>query len=267
MDVGTAKPDAAMRARVRHHMLDLVEPRERYDVQRFLTELRAVLAGLGARGVRPLLVGGTAFYLKCLLQGLFEGPAADLELRARLAAELEREGPEAAHARLAAVDPASAARIHPRDRRRVLRALEVREATGRALSVWQREWGWHGEAASARPARIAGLEVAPPELAGRIARRTRAMLDAGWPEEVAAIRAAGGFGPTAGQALGYREVGALLDGELSREECEERIALRTRQFARRQRTWYRKFPSIRWLAGAAPADERIVGELCAALGG
>lgn len=248
MDIGTAKPDAEQRARVPHHMLDLVPPSERYDVRAFLTDLARAVTELRARGSRPLFVGGTAFYLKCLLDGLFEGPPADLELRERLKAEAAEQGNEAFHARLAELDARSAARIHPNDVRRVVRALEVAIGTGRPISDWQQEWGWHGEQAGARPRRVVGLALERGALDQRIRARTHAMLRAGWPEEARRVRESDGFGPTASQALGYSEALRLADGELELDACAAEIALRTRQFARRQATWYRQFKEIEWIS-------------------
>jgi tRNA dimethylallyltransferase len=258
MDVGTAKPSSADRARVRHHMLDLVEPSERYDVRRYLADLAPVLDDLRARGARALLVGGTGFYLKALLSGIFEGPPADLELRARIERRVREIGGGRAHAELERADPRSAARIHENDTKRLVRALEVLEQTGRPLSDWQREWGWHGsgeEENAASPAAIVGLDPGAAEVDRRIELRTRAMLEAGWPAEAARIRSTTGFGPTSSQALGYREALALHDGEMDSEACAEAISRRTRRFARRQRTWYRSFAGVRWLeAGASPGD-------------
>jgi len=269
MDIGTAKPSRAEQARVRHHMLDLAGPEERFDVQRYLRELEPVRADLEHRGARALFVGGTGFYLKALTHGLFQGPDVDLALRERLEQRYASEGAEVLHAELARAVPAAAARIHARDRKRVLRGLEVFEQTGRRLSDWQREWGWHGSAAAPRPVRIAGLDVPMPELEARIAARTAAMLEQGWVEEARALRSGPGFGPTAIQALGYREVLELADGTLTREVCSERIVRATRQFARSQRTWWRKL-DVRWStalprssAGEPPAD--WLGELARAL--
>ncbi len=255
MDVGTAKPTRDELARARHHMIDLVEPSERYDVRRYLADVAPILDDLRARGARALFVGGTGFYLKALLSGIFEGPPVDLELRARVEARVRELGSARAHGELAASDPLSAARIHAHDTKRVVRALEVLAQTGRPLSDWQREWGWHGEQATPRraPAMI-GLDAETPDLDRRIAARTEAMLDAGWAEEAARVRATTGFGPTAAQALGYREALALHDGALARSVASEAIARATRRFARRQRTWYRKFAEVRWLA--APAESR-----------
>lgn len=251
MDIGTAKASAAERARVPHHMLDLVEPSERYDVQRFRADLARVLVDLEARGTRPLFVGGTAFYLKALTEGLFDGPPADPEVRAAIEAEYAERGGDALHERLASVDPASAARIHANDRKRLVRALEVHAQTGRALSDWQREWGWHGDARPARRRTLVGLHVATDELGARIESRVRAMVDAGWCEEARRVRDGGGFGETAIQALGYREALALADGELDREAFVTTVATKTRRFARKQRTWYRKFTD---LVSVTPGD-------------
>lgn len=248
MDIGTAKPDAAMLARVPHHMLDLVEPDVRYDVQRFLADLRPVLDELQQSGQRYFFVGGTAFYLKVLTHGLFEGPAADMALRKQLEEEAAAIGFEAQHSRLRDVDPISAERLHPNDSRRVVRALEVYEQTGRPLSAWQQEWrDSAGERLAGCDRRLVGVGHETPNLDLRIRARAGHMIDAGWPEEACAIRSGSGFGETAIQALGYAEVLRLADGELDRETCEKEIALRTRQFARKQRTWYRKFEEIKWL--------------------
>jgi len=252
MDIGTAKPEPAERARVPHHLIDLVDPPERYDVQRYLRDARAALREIHGRGRRAIFVGGTGFYLAALLRGLFEGPPVDAELRARLVARVQEQGADAVHAELAERDPLSAQRIHANDTKRVVRALEVLEQTGRPLSDWQSEWRSEPGEREAR-ARVIGLGLETPVLDQRIAARTQVMFDAGWREEALRIRDGAGFGPTSIQALGYSEVLQWADGELARAAAAERIALRTRQFARRQRTWYRKF-RITWFdAGAADA--------------
>jgi tRNA dimethylallyltransferase len=247
MDVGTAKPTPAERARVPHACLDLVEPSERFDVSRYVEEAGAARARIRARGRRALFVGGTGLYLKAVAQGLFGGPRVDLALRARLMARAAAEGSAALHAELVGIDPPAAARIHPNDARRVVRALEVFAQTARPLSDWQREWGWHGAASAARALRLVGLDLPPEVHAARIVERVGAMLESGWVEEARAIRAGVGFGPTAIQALGYREVLELADGRLSRAACAERVVQLTRRFVRRQRTWFRSFAALRWL--------------------
>jgi len=253
MDIGTAKPTAAERARVEHHMLDLADPDERYDVTRFLSELAPALARIRARGRRALFVGGTGFYLKVLSAGLFRGPDVDPTLRAALEARARGEGGAVLHAELMRVDPRSAARLHPHDVKRVVRALEVQAQTGRPLSEWQTQWS--GSPARAR--KLVGLEVSVPELDRRIAARATGMLAAGWPAESARIRDTTGFGPTAVQALGYAEALAVHDGQLDPGVAAQRIAQATRQFARRQRTWYRKFPDVAWI----PAENRAPADL------
>lgn len=253
MDVGTAKPGPGERARVPHHLLDRVDPPERYDAQRYLADVERAVSEIRARGRRVLFAGGTGFYLKALTHGLFGGPAVDPALRAELEARARAEGGEALHAELQSVDPEAAGRLHPADRRRVVRALEVWRQTGRRLSDWQREW----RGRPGRPRRICGIARRPEELAQRIAARTRAMLDAGWADEARAIRDGVGFGPTSIQALGYREALLLADGELGRAEAEQAVALRTRQFARRQGTWFRKFPEIEWLPGAETPEDLL----------
>jgi tRNA dimethylallyltransferase len=248
LDVGTAKPTAAERARVPHHLLDLVDPPERFDVLRYLDDARRAVADVLARGRRPLFVGGTAFYYRALVHGLFEGPPVDPELRARFEARADAEGLAALHDELRRVDPDSAARIHPNDRKRVVRALEVFEQVGEPLSARQREWGWGDDRPPpGRARRVVALRRPAEELEERIRARTEEMLAAGWIDEVRAVQGGPGFGPTSIQALGYREVLAHLAGELDQDELRERIALRTRQFARRQRTWLRRFDELHWV--------------------
>jgi len=248
MDIGTAKPSLAERARVAHHMLDLVEPNEVFDVQQFLGSLRCAMESIEARGKKALFVGGTGFYLAALLRGLFEGPPVDRELRARLEAKADSLGAEALWNELHAIDPASAARLHAHDVRRVIRGLEVFEQTGRTLSTWQTEW------ASPNPrierARLVGLHWSVPEQDARIRARTDAMFELGWRDEAVRLREHPGLGASAIQALGYRTMLDWADGTLDRAGALEEVVLRTRQFARRQRTWYRKF-AIQWIAGDA----------------
>lgn len=232
--VGTAQPTADERARVPHHCVDFLAPSERWSARAFAEEALGLLRCVD----RPpaLVVGGTGFYLESLWAGLFpaEIPAAELAaLREVFAAD---DGP-ALHARLAALDPESAARLHPNDRQRVARALEVALATGRPLSAH------HAEGREA-PVDIAWtrvwLRVERPLLRERIARRLDAMLAGGWPEEVEALLAGGADPGWPGlQALGYPELVARLAGRLDAEEARERILLRTAQFAKRQETWFR----------------------------
>src|SRR5688572_23496741 len=217
MDIGTAKPGPTERARVPHHLLDLVDPSETFTVQDWLAAANRALTDIASRNSRALICGGTALYLKTLLHGMFEGPSVDQELRADLERRFEAEGPERLHADLASIDPRAAAKIHAHDRKRVIRALEVFHQTGRPISAWQTEW--ESDPSRARPHRIVGLTLPTPELDARIARRTHSMLDAGWPEEAHQIQSTHGFGKTAAQALGYADAFRLSNNDLSRPEA------------------------------------------------
>ena len=269
MDIGTAKATAEERARAPHHMLDLVQASESFDVAMYLDEVRGLLGGLAEGGRRYLFIGGTAFWLRALHFGLFDGPARDEGVRARLADLLEAEGAGALHERLRSVDPASAERLHPNDTRRVIRALEVFELSGDPLSKQQREWGWHeSPRAQQRDVRVVGIVAEGESYEQRLRARVAAMLRAGWAEEATSIRDGCGFGFTAAKALGYKEVLALADGELEAEACLDEITLRTRQFARKQRTWYRKLEGAHWVDALQEGSgyARVVEESAAKLG-
>ncbi len=271
MDVGTAKPSAGDRERVPHHLLDELDPWESATVARWLDRAATVCEEVTARGKRPLFVGGTPFYLKALLHGLFDGPPADPALRTRLEAEAERDGNEALHARLAAVDAKTAARLHPNDVRRVVRALEVHALTGRPISAWQETWDSPAFAATpaaapaARAIPAVRLDLPREVLYDRINRRVSAMLDAGWLDEVRRLRTLPKpLSREASQALGYRELLAHLDGTgLPWDETVDLIRTRTRQFAKRQLTWFRHLPAC----VPCPADAPdLAGRAAALLG-
>jgi len=243
LDVGTAKPAAAERAGVPHHLLDVVGPDETYSVARWLADVTAALEDIRSRGRTALFVGGTPLYLRALRDGLAPLPAAQPEVRRRLAADAERHGPLALHARLAAVDPESAARIHPHDLKRVVRALEVVETTGRPLSA--------ALVAAPDPAfarRMMILDLPRDLLGARIDRRVEGMFSGGLLEETRrALDAPGGIGPTAAQAAGYAEAIDVLHGRIDVAEAIRRTQSRTRQLAKRQRTWLRSFPDAVWI--------------------
>ena len=247
LDVGTAKPSPEELARVPHHLIDLVEVGEVFDASRWLAAARDAVDDCLRRGRRPLFVGGTGFYLAALLKGLFEGPPPDPAIREPLE-QRGREDPEGLHQELQEVDPESAERLHVNDVRRVVRALEVLQQTGRALSSWQDQWA--APPARAQRARLVGIEVSTEQLDQRIRQRAARMLEDGWVAEAERARTHG-LARGAAQALGYAEVLDLADGVIDEGQALDAIALRTRQFARRQRTWYRKF-SIEWLPAGAP---------------
>ena len=246
MDVGTAKPSAEDRRRVPHHLIDVLEPWEPASVAWWLARAADCCRDVEARGRRALFVGGTPLYLKALLHGLFDGPPADEALRRRLTDEAERDGREALHRRLAAVDPASAARLHPNDLRRTVRALEVWELTGRPISAWQTQWA---AAPDLPPDHCLCLDLPRPELYRRIDARVEAMIAGGWLDEARALRALGRpLSREAAQALGYRELFDHLDGRATLEETVALIQTRSRQFAKRQLTWFRHLGGCRMVA-------------------
>ncbi|MBI3097885.1 MAG: tRNA (adenosine(37)-N6)-dimethylallyltransferase MiaA, partial [Planctomycetes bacterium] len=257
MDIGTAKPTAEARARVPHHGLDLAGPSESFSVARFVEAAEAAIAETSARGKSVLAVVGTPLYWRALVEGLFEGVSADPGLRARLEERARREGGVALHAELGKVDPAAAARLHPNDVRRVIRALEVHATTGSRISDLQRQWG---RSRRPDPPPMAGIRWTRPALDARIARRVEEMFAAGLADEVRRIaESPGGFGPQAARALGYREL--LGTRPVARDSPATRrlIALHTRQFAKRQMTWFRRVP-IRWWDVSGESDLRAVAD-------
>lgn len=250
MDVGTAKPTAEERRRVPHHLLDVLDPWESASVAWWLNQAERCACDIRSRGKRVLYVGGTALYLKALLHGLFDGPPADHALRNRLTTEAEREGAAVLHARLASIDPASAARLHPNDVRRVVRALEVWELTGRPISAWQTQWLAEAEATS--QVRCLWLDLPREVLYARIDARVECMVAAGLVEEVRALRALPRpVSREAAQALGYKEMFDHLDGRATLPETVRQIQKRTRNFAKRQLSWFRHLP------GCLPATPEL----------
>lgn len=239
MDIGTAKPDAATLRAAPHRLIDVCDPAEAYSAARFREDALREIAAVQAAGRIPLLVGGTMLYFRALEQGLSTLPAADPALRARLEEEARRHGREHLHARLAAVDPAAAARIHPNDPQRVQRALEVWELTGRPLSELQRSGR-----EEPLPFRVVKLQVFPEDredLHRRIERRFRRMLAQGLWAEVERLHARGDLEPSmpAIRAVGYRQLWRHLAGETGPEEAVRAGIIATRQLAKRQMTWLR----------------------------
>ena len=242
MDIGTAKPPEDERRRVPHHMMDVMEPDEKCDVGQFYRRAHEVIEDIKDRGKRPLLVGGSALYLKALIWGLFEGPDSSEELREKLRAEADEKGRHALHDRLKSVDPVSADKIHPNDLKRIVRALEVYELTGQPLSEQQNEdFGSEPEL----DCRIVGLWWPREQLHDRIEKRVQRMLEQGLEEEVRTLR--GRLGPQASQAVGYKELMRYLDGEIDRSEAVRLIKRNTRRLAKNQETWFRKFPDVHWI--------------------
>ena len=264
LDVGTAKPTAMERARAPHHCLDLVDAGDPFDVARFRDAATAALGDIHIRGRRALIVGGTGLYVRVLLRGLCPAPPRVPALRRVLGRMAAEEGAPALHRRLAVVDPAAAARIHPNDTVRAVRALEVALSTGRRLSDWQAA---HGFGEAPYDALVIGLAVPPVELDARIAERTRAMIDAGFADEVRGL-VARGLDPDAPawSAVGYREMREHVLGHVDAEATLAAVVRATRRFAKRQRTWFRAEPDVVW---HHPEHERarIHDAVAAAFGG
>lgn len=265
LDLGTAKPTAAERKAVSHHLIDLVEPDEEFSVAQYSAAASRAVQDVLDRGRRPLFVGGSPLYLKALLRGLFDGPPADWALRGELAEVARLEGSAALHARLAAVDPAAAARLHPNDVRRLIRALEVYQRTGRPISSLQTQFAANQSTAHGAnrgvERRVFALDWPRSELHRRIAERQEAMFAAGWIDEVRRLLSSGrSLSRTASQAVGYREIIEHLAGKRELAETAELIGQRTRQFAKRQLTWLRSLPECSWIAMEEPFHPAAVAK-------
>ena len=264
MVIGTAQPKTEEMRDVPHHLCGVVDPAGNpFSAHDWLAAATQAIEDIRIRNRTPIVVGGTNLYARALLEGLFDGPGRDEVVRSRL----EALDDESLFARLKEVDPASASRLHPRDRRRVVRALEVHETTGTPLSEHQREWQ-----DSMRPredVRVAVLAWSTPEINRRINARVRAMMENGFLDEVDALRRSGGLGPQAAEAVGYRELGEHLDGRLELADAVEQIKIRTRRFAKQQRTWLRRFAALPGAITLRPEEEEepdMVSRLRAHLG-
>ncbi len=274
MDIGTAKPTLDQRRAVSHHLLDVIEPHQEYSLAQYIEAVKRCVAGIQARGRQVLFVGGTPLYLKGLLRGIFEGPAADRRLRDELAAEAQRRGGQWLHQRLGEIDPVAAGRLHPNDARRLIRAIEVFEKTGRPISQWQKQFD---VGLAAEECRVFVLEWSRQELYVRINRRVEEMFAEGLLDEVRGLLKKGGTGilpvkgaahgqdgratnkgaslsKTAAQAVGYREVIEHLRGDRGLEETVELVKMHTRRFAKRQGTWFRGLSECRFVPLCGEVD-------------
>ncbi|HWO14600.1 MAG TPA: tRNA (adenosine(37)-N6)-dimethylallyltransferase MiaA [Polyangiaceae bacterium] len=244
-DIGSAKPTAAERALVPHHLVDVFDPLESVDVARFVQLARACIADIAARGKRPIVCGGTFLWVRALVYGLADAPAADEAIRARHRAEVERHGRAWLHARLLEIDPASHARLGPNDLVRVSRALEVYELTGKPLSALQAA---HGFRQAQLDVRFIGVRHERVQLAERIERRVARMFEQGWLDEVRGLLRDGYAQARALRSVGYRQVAeALTSGApLDPATLAASVSQATRVFVRRQLTWLREEP-VRWI--------------------
>jgi len=256
LDIGAAKPDAAERAGIAHHLLDLRDPWQSYSAAEFAADAAAAVRDIVGRGRLPILAGGTGLYFRALLQGLSPMPEADPAIRAQISAEAEARGWAALHAQLAQVDPAAARRIHATDPQRIQRALEVYRLTGRPISYWQAQPG-----VARLPLRVLKVVLAPAERATlhqRIERRFDLMLEQGFLDEVRRLRALPQLAEIAApldlpaiRAVGYRQAWQFLDGQDSAAGFRDKAIFATRQLAKRQFTWLRGELDARWFDPAS----------------
>lgn len=245
LEIGSAKPSAEQRELVPHHLLDVVTPDAFYTAGDYARDARAAIAAIAGRGKLPIVTGGTGLYLRALLQGLFAGPQRSMALRERLLRKAETRGPARLHRILHRLDPASAARIHPNDVPKVIRAIEVTLAASRPMSE-----AWKEGRAPLEGYRILriGLDPERPVLYQRINDRARAMFGQGLVEETRTLMARYGR-PSALGSLGYRQAAEYLAGESSLEQAIAAVSQGHRNYAKRQLTWFRREPEVRWLYG------------------
>jgi tRNA dimethylallyltransferase len=244
MDIGTAKPTAAEQARVRHHLVDVVDPDEPFDAAQFLTMARKAARALASGGTVPVVAGGTGLYIRAMLQGLFEESPSDPDLRQRLNAEADTLGAPALHRRLAGIDPSAAAKIHPNDAYRIVRALEINQITGDPISRHHRRHRFSDEPFAVLKI---GLTMDRAALYERIDGRVDAMVAQGMLAEVRGLLKMGYTGDLKSmQAIGYRHMVAFVQGEIDWTEAVRTLKRDTRRFAKRQFTWFNAEPEIRW---------------------
>ncbi|MDY7563118.1 tRNA (adenosine(37)-N6)-dimethylallyltransferase MiaA [Pseudomonas sp. 10B1] len=261
MDIGTAKPSKEQLAEFPHRLIDILDPVQSYSAADFRADALAAMAEITSRGKIPLLVGGTMLYFKALQEGLADMPPADPIVRAHLEAEAAALGWQDLHDQLAEIDPVSAARIHPNDPQRLIRALEVYRVSGLSMTAHREQQSAQSAQAAASgrhqlPYTVAKLAIAPVDrhlLHERITQRFTQMLEQGFVDEVLALRARGDLhaGLSSIRAVGYRQVWEYLDGEMMWDQMQERGIIATRQLAKRQFTWLRSWEDLRWLDSLA----------------
>ena len=264
MDIGTAKPPKEARAQVKHHLIDIIEPSDSFSVRSFLDNALEAIKQIKAGNKPVVAVGGTSLYIKALLYGLFEGPAADKQIRAELRARAETQGLDQLYRQLTQVDPEAAARIHQNDARRIIRALEVYELTGKPISSFQRQWNPQQTSDERRATdydwTIIGLRRDKAEENKTINARVKKMIAAGLVDEVKSLLSEEKpLSPQARCAIGYAEVIDHLSGKTTLEDAIELIKKNTRRLAKSQRTWFKTFRSVHWLnIGPEEPGEKIL---------
>ena len=257
MDIGTAKPPIENRRLIKYHLIDVVEPSEPFSVGAFLDLTRKAIEEIKSRNKPVVAVGGTAMYIKALLYGMFEGPGTDEQIRSRLKQRVQTEGLDGLYRQLQKIDPVAAQRIHSNDAKRIIRALEVYELTGKPISSFQQQWDCgdsesritnHESRTTKSDWTIIGLRREKAEESKRINARVKKMLDAGLADEVGSLLAEEKpLSKQAACAIGYAEVIDYLAGKISLEDAIELIKKNTRYLAKHQRTWFRSFGNVNWL--------------------
>ena len=247
LDIGAAKPTLEEQAQVTHHLLDLVDPGSLFTASDWLRAATHTIKNCRARGRRVLFVGGTPLYLRCLRDGLDDSPAIDLELRNSLTYQIKQSGPESFYKKLGLLRPDIAATIHPNDTKRIIRALEIIQVSG---VDHKRSWNSAGNPEKRLfPCPILVIDHPRKVLNSRINQRVETMFESGILEETEAAEEQYGIGKTAAQAVGYKESLAFIRGEITKQEAITKTKQRTRQLAKRQRTWFRSFSDAVWLSG------------------
>ena len=263
MDIGTAKPSVERQGQVKYHLIDVVEPYESFSVGRYLELVDEAIEAIKAAEKPIIAVGGTAMYIKNMLYGLFDGPDADAEIRERLKVQIEAEGTGNLYRKLSEIDPEAAERIHPNDQKRIIRAMEVFELTGKPISSYQQQFGAEKVLGDWK---VTGLRRPKDEASGRINRRVKRMIEEGLVDEVKSLLAENKpLSQQARCAIGYAEIIAHLNGEMTLSEAIEKIKINTRRFAKSQRTWFKTFREVNWMDVAEDEDPGQILERAMAL--
>ncbi len=245
MDIGTSKPPAEARQRIKYHLIDIIQPSDSFSVAAFLDAASEAIKQIKGRNKSVIAVGGTALYIKALLYGLFEGPGTNQKIRAELKTRAEAESLAELYCELTNIDPVAAERINPNDSKRIIRALEVYQLTGKPISSLQKQWDRRDVK---HDWTIIGLRREKPDTSGRINKRAKKMIVAGLVDEVKSLLAEEKpLSRQAGCAIGYAEIIEYLNGHISLEEATELIKKNTRRLAKNQRTWFKTFKNVRWL--------------------
>ncbi len=258
MDIGTAKPPPAMRERVPHHFIDIIDPWESYSVGKYVDAVETLINDAGSKERKFLIVGGSPLYIKGLVDGIFNGPEADWNIRRELEKLAEEKGNQHVHDILQKVDPVKAEELHPNNLRRIIRAIEVYRITGKPVTMLQEEYRL---ARKQYQFKIMCISREREDIYRRINDRVETMFDKGLIDEVRSLlENPGGLSKQARQALGYKEVIQYLDGKLTLDGAIEMVKLNTRRFAKRQMTWFRGFPEMEWLEAEEHAGPESIAE-------